>query len=80
MSNDAPPKNQKFQLKQEFPYDLLCDEDLTMSIAYSAAQHQDDGKAKRISYLIGPDGKVLKAYPKVSPPNHPQEVLDDIPS
>jgi len=33
--------------------------------------------AKRISYLVGPDGKVLKAYPKVDPSTHAREVLAD---
>jgi predicted amidohydrolase len=28
--------------------------------------------AKRITYVIGPDGKILKAYPKVSPPSIPE--------
>ena len=32
---------------------------------------------KRISYLIGPDGKVLKAYPKVEAAEHAAEVLAD---
>jgi peroxiredoxin len=33
--------------------------------------------AKRISYLVGSDGHVLKAYPDVDPKNHAQEVLKD---
>jgi len=33
--------------------------------------------AKRVSYLVAADGKVLKAYPKVDPSTHAQEVLQD---
>jgi peroxiredoxin len=33
--------------------------------------------AKRVSYLVAADGKVLKTYPKVDPSTHAQEVLDD---
>ena len=36
------------------------------------------GSAKRISYLIGPDGKISKAYPKVNAAAHPEEVLKDL--
>jgi len=31
--------------------------------------------AKRITYVIGPDGRILQAHPKVSPATHPEEVL-----
>jgi len=33
--------------------------------------------AKRVSYLVAADGRVLKAYPKVDPSTHAQEVLTD---
>ena len=33
--------------------------------------------AKRVSYLVGPYGKVLKTYPKVDPSTHAREVLAD---
>lgn len=32
----------------------------------------------RISYLIGPDGKVAKVYPEVDPANHALQLLADI--
>ena len=47
-------------------------------MAYGAATSPDDGKASRISYLIGPDGKIAKVYGKVKPPEHPDEVLADL--
>jgi peroxiredoxin len=31
-----------------------------------------------VSYLIGPDGKILKGYDNVDPKNHPAEVLGDL--
>jgi peroxiredoxin Q/BCP len=77
ISNDAPEKNKKFQEKYDFPFDLLSDEDLKVSIAYGAA-YAGDGKASRISYLTGIDGKILKAYDKVKADEHPEEVLEDI--
>ena len=35
---------------------------------------------KRISYLIDPDGKVVKIYPDVNPAEHAKEVLNDLKS
>ena len=78
VSNDAPAKNKKFHEKYAFPFDLLCDEDLSVSIAYGAAEDVDAGKAKRISYLIGSDGNILKAYKTVKAAEHPEQVLNDL--
>ena len=46
-------------------------------MAYGACDDPKAGTAKRISYLIGPDGTIKKAYPKVNPAEHPDEVLAD---
>ena len=34
--------------------------------------------ARRISYLIGPDGKIRKAYGAVNAASHPAEVLQEV--
>ena len=78
ISNDAPGKNKRFQEKQDFPFDLLSDEDLSISVAYGAANDAGAGKANRISYLIGPGGVIKKAYPKVKAADHPEQVLQDL--
>ena len=78
VSNDAPAKNKKFQEKQEFPFDLVCDEDLSVSVAYGAAPDAGAGRANRISYLIGPGGIIKRAYAKVKAGDHPEQVLNDL--
>ena len=45
-----------------------------MSIAYGAAE-ADSTRPTRISVLVGPDGNVAAVYPKVTPADHPDEVL-----
>jgi len=45
-----------------------------MSIAYGAAT-ADSEKPKRISALIGPEGKLLRIFDPVVPAEHPDEVL-----
>lgn len=77
MSFDSPEKNQAFQEKFDFPYDLLCDTDKAMSVAYGAAA-ADASNPSRVSYLIDAEGVVLKAYETVKPADHPDEVLADL--
>jgi thioredoxin-dependent peroxiredoxin len=73
-SMDSPEDNRAFKEKFDFPYDLLSDTDKSMSIAYGAAE-ADSPRPARISVLVGPDGKVAAVYPKVTPADHPDEVL-----
>ena len=71
-------KNAKFAKKFEFNFPLLCDVDRKVGLAYGAADDATAGSAKRISYLIGRDGKIRKAYPKVNAAAHPEEILKDL--
>ena len=47
-------------------------------MAYGACDTPNAGAASRISYVIGPDGKILQAHPKVSPKSHPKEILESL--
>ncbi len=47
-------------------------------MAYGAALDVGAASAKRISYLIGPDGRIRKAYPKLNAAAHPEELLKDL--
>ena len=49
-----------------------------MGMAYGAAELPTDEFAKRITYVIGPDGRITQAHPKVSPKAHPKEILASI--
>jgi peroxiredoxin len=49
-----------------------------VSVAYGAADNTDAGRANRISYLIGPDGNIRKAYATVKAGDHPEQVLNDL--
>ncbi len=71
-------KNAKFAQKFEFNFPLLCDVDRKIGVAYGAAADATAGSAKRISYLIGKDGKIRKVYPKVNAAAHPEEILKDL--
>ena len=79
VSCDPTSANKAFREKFSFPYDLLSDEDKSMSVAYGAAQ-ADSPRASRISVLVGPNGRVAKVYDTVKPADHPDEVLGDLAS
>jgi peroxiredoxin Q/BCP len=68
-------QNAAFAAKFKFPYPLLCDTGRVIGQAYGACSGPTDRSAKRISYIIGPDGVVKHAFPKVDPKTHPAEVL-----
>ena len=78
VSFDSQEKNAKFAQKFEFNFPLLCDTERKIGLAYGATEPGATGGAKRISYLIGKDGKIRKAYPKVNAAAHPEEVLKDL--
>jgi peroxiredoxin Q/BCP len=73
-SFDDVSANRAFAEKFKYPYKLLSfrKED---GAVYGAGSDY----AKRISYLIGPDRRIVKAYPKVKPADHPSQVLADVP-
>ena len=77
-SFDSPAKNSAFRDKFDFPYDLLCDEDRSMGMAYGAADAADAPHPARISYLIDPDGRIQQLYTKVDPAAHPDQILTDL--
>lgn len=77
VSFDEPAKNAEFVRAEEFPFRLLSDRDHALAVAVGAARSADQSTATRISYLVGRDGKVRRAYGEVSPASHAGQVLDD---
>ncbi len=80
VSADSVKSHDKFVQKHKLPFTLLADEDHKIAEAYGAwGQKTFLGKRymgmHRITFLIGPDGRIKKAWPKVKPADHAQEVL-----
>lgn len=78
VSFDAPEKNAEFVHAEGFPFRLLSDREHALAVAVGAARSADQSTATRISYLVGPDGKVKRTYGEVSPGTHAGQVLDDL--
>jgi peroxiredoxin Q/BCP len=77
VSFDEPTANAEFVKEQQFPFKLLSDRERKLAVAVGAADSPTQPVARRISYLVGGDGKVLKAYDSVDPAQHAQQVLRD---
>jgi peroxiredoxin Q/BCP len=81
VSFDAVPKNAAFVEKYGFNFPLLSDTDRAVGKAYGALLEPDAPRARRVSYLIGADGRVEKTYGfdvKMDAAAHPAEVLKDV--
>jgi peroxiredoxin Q/BCP len=79
-SFDDADANARFAQKFGFDFPLLCDTTRSLGMAYGACDNPTASSARRISYVIAPDGLISHAYPKVSPQEHPAQVLADLAS
>jgi peroxiredoxin Q/BCP len=80
VSTDPVKSHDKFVAKFKLPFTLLADEDRQIVQAYGVwGQKSFLGKkymgTHRVTFLIGPDGKIKKIWPKVKPGEHAEEVL-----
>ena len=65
-----------FAEKYNLPFALLPDEKGEIAAKYAVPLK--DGKARRITYLIGKDGKIKHVWPKVTPVGHAGEILGQV--
>jgi thioredoxin-dependent peroxiredoxin len=77
-SYDTVAANRAFAEKFHYPFRLLCDVDRSLGAAYGADDPSDPGYPRRISYLIGPDRRIVKSYDPVQVATHPAQVLADV--
>jgi thioredoxin-dependent peroxiredoxin len=81
ISFDTPAENLAFAEEQAFPYRLLSDADHATGRAYGAEREPDErgyGFAKRLTFLIDPEGVIRKVYEVSDFSGHSAEVLKDI--
>ena len=80
VSPDDTASHKKFRAKYGLPFYLLSDPDHRVASLYGAwGEKKMYGKTYegiiRSTFVIGEDGKIIKAFPKVNPEGHAQEVL-----
>jgi peroxiredoxin Q/BCP len=80
VSTDSAKSHDKFIGKYKLPFTLLADEDKKLVTAYGVWGEKSFLGRKymgthRITFLIGPDGRIKKIWPQVKPEAHAREVL-----
>ena len=80
VSKDSAASHEKFAAKYELPFILLSDPELTVLQAYDVWKEKKQyGKVSmgvvRSTYVIGPDGTIEKAMPKVKPDTNAADIL-----
>ena len=76
VSFDSPEAHRKFKEKYKLPFALLSDEKKEVAEAYGASGGLLGSlMAKRYTYLIDEDGKIVHIFKKVDVKNHAEEVL-----
>lgn len=81
VSPDSPKSHAKFKAKYDLPFTLLADTDHKVCELYGVwgrkkyMGREYDG-VFRTTFLINPDGKIIKVFENVKPADHSAEVLD----
>jgi len=79
ISLDDVASHKEFSDKYRLPFTILADDDGETASAYGVLRDMKVFKvARRESFLINPEGLLVKHYSKVDPDTHTQEVLADI--
>jgi thioredoxin-dependent peroxiredoxin len=75
VSSDSKESHKKFAAKHNLSFPLISDKDKIIIKSYGA-----DGLifSKRVSFLIDPNGHIMKIYDKVIAEKHAEEVLTDV--
>jgi peroxiredoxin Q/BCP len=73
VSRDSLESHNEFRTHHSLPFPLVADEDGSVDRAYGVPNVL--GMSKRVTFLVGPDGKVVHVWPDVDPALHADEVL-----
>jgi len=78
-SIDSPESHKAFIKKYRLPFPLLLDPDRSIARAYGAENGIPIlGLDRRITYVIGEDGRISKVYPSVDPGVHAKQIVHDL--
>lgn len=80
ISADSPRAQKKFKEKYDLPFPLLADQEKKVANQYGVVKEKTlYGRLfkgiSRMSFLIGPEGKIKKVFDNVKPAGHAEEVL-----
>ena len=75
VSMDDQTSHQKFKEKYGLPFQLLVDSDGTITKAYDV---DGGGYAKRVTYIIDGEGKIVRVDDKVNTASHAKDILSQM--
>jgi len=75
VSVDSPESHKKFADKYNLNFTLASDKSKEIVKKYGV---MGLATAKRVTYIIDPDGKIAYVYPKVTPKDHALEVMNKL--
>lgn len=83
VSKDSEASHVKFKQKYSLPFPLVADVDGKICEAYGVWQEKSLYGRKymgivRATFVIGPNGKIAKIYPKVKVKGHVEQILEDL--
>lgn len=80
VSRDEASSHEKFKQKHSLNFTLLADPDAHAINAYGAWGKKMFGKEGilRKTFIINPDGQVVKVYGRVTPVGHGQQIIEDL--
>lgn len=83
ISKDSVASHKKFVDKHNLNFTILSDESLDTIKAYNAwGERSMYGKIymgiTRSTFIIDPEGNIVKHYPKVNPKKHAVEIINDL--
>lgn len=80
VSRDEAASHDTFKAKYNLNFTLLSDPDTTAMQAYGAWGKGRFGKegVLRKTFIINPEGQVVKAYGRVTPLGHGEQVIDEL--
>jgi peroxiredoxin Q/BCP len=80
VSRQDEASHKKFREHNHLPFPMVADTAGTLQKAYGVSSVAPGvGLASRVTFLVGPDGKIARVWPKVDPLVSAKEVLDALP-
>jgi peroxiredoxin Q/BCP len=73
VSTDSVESHRAFAQKHALPFTLLADCDRELARTFGVLEGK---RAKRVTFVIAPDGRVLRDFRDVAPRGHAQQVLN----
>jgi peroxiredoxin Q/BCP len=73
VSRDSAESHREFRAQHALPFPLVSDEEGAVARAYGVPSTLS--MTSRVTFLVGPDGRVARVWPDVDPGVHANEVL-----